>query len=143
MTLFETKRDNYREAVKVIFDRIPIHRFFDIRLENIELGKVTALLKKRPELLQQNGYFQAGALVTLADAVGGAAAYTLTAEGENILSVNFAVALMRPAAAEKLRGEGWVVKAGKNLYFCETAVYDAADPERKPLMTAAVTLMVV
>ena len=143
MTSFKTKRDDYREAVTEIFDRIPIHRFFDIRLESVEPGKVTAVLKKRPELLQQNGYFQAGALVTLADAVGGSAAYTLTAEGENILSINFAVSLMRPAAADELRGEGRVVKAGKNLYFCETAVYDVADPERKPLMTAAITLMVV
>ena len=126
-----------------MFELIPIHHFFDIQLETIEPGEVTATLKKRPELLQQHGYFQAGALITLADAVGGAAACTLLAEGENMLSVNFAVSLMRPAAADKIRGEGRVIKAGKTLYFCETVIFDADDPERKPIMTASITLAVI
>ena len=65
------------------------------------------------------------------------------AEGENILSVNFAVSLMRPAAADKIRGEGRVIKTGKTLYFCETVIFDANDPERKPIMTASITLAVV
>ena len=143
MTSFKTRREHYEADVRTVFDRIPIHRFFGIELETVEPGRVTAVLDKRPELSQQNGYFQAGALVTLADAVGGSAAYSLTAGGENLLSINISISLMRPAAADKIRGEGRVVKAGKNLYFCETVIFDAADPKRKPLMTAAITLTAV
>jgi len=50
---------------------------------------------------------------------------------------------MRPAAADKIRGEGRVIKAGKTLYFCETVIFDADDPERKPIMTASITLAVI
>lgn len=140
---FEPRKKNYRQAVRSLFESIPIHRFLDIRLDEIQPGYVSAFLKKRPELLQQHGYFQAGALITLADAVAGAAAYSLMAEGENILSVNFAVSLLRPARSDEIRGEGRVIKAGRRLYFCETNLFNELDETREKIMTATITLAVI
>ena len=140
---FQPQKNNFREAVRELFDSIPIHKFLDIKLDEIEPGCVSAYLPKRPELLQQHGYFQAGALITLADAVAGAAAYSLMAEGENLLSVNFAVSLLKPARTDKIRGEGRVIKAGKRLYFSEAVLFNETDGKREKILTAAVTLMVV
>ncbi|MBN1212301.1 MAG: PaaI family thioesterase [candidate division Zixibacteria bacterium] len=140
---FQPQNNNYREAVRALFESIPIHNFLDITLDEIEPGFVSAYLPKRPELLQQHGYFQAGALVTLADAVAGAAAYSLMNESENLLSVNFAVSLLRPAKADKIRGEGRVIKAGKRLYFCEAVLFNETGEKREKILTATVTLMVV
>jgi uncharacterized protein (TIGR00369 family) len=140
---FQPKNDNYLKAVRELFASIPIHEFLDIKLGDIQPGCVTAYLPKRPELLQQHGYIQAGALITLADVVAGAAAYSLMAEGENLLSVNFAVSLLRPARADKIRGEGRVIKAGRRLYFCEAVLFNESDDESEKVLTATITLMVV
>jgi uncharacterized protein (TIGR00369 family) len=93
-------------------------------------------------LTQQNGFFQAGALIGLADMVGGAAAYSLMGEGENVLSVNFAVSLMRPADYDRIWAEGKVIKAGKRLYVAEARLYGDQTLERL-LVAATITLMAV
>jgi len=143
MTDFTPKTTNYAEAVTAVFNAIPLHQTLGIQLTEIRPGYVCASMDKAEALTQQNGYLHAGALISLADAVGGSAAATLIEEGQNILSVNFAVSMLRPADSAKVRGEGRVVKAGKRFIFSEARIYGDSGGKEQLLVSASITLAVV
>ena len=123
MPRYEPKRENYRAAVEDLHARTALDRHLGMRLETIEPGHVVAELDLKPELTQQHGFAHAGVLASLADSACGNAAYSLMAEGEEVLSINLNLSLMRPAKGERLRAEGRVVKTGRRVYFTEAEVF--------------------
>ena len=140
MEAFSPRRDDFVQAVRDMFDSIAFYRTLGITLDTIEPGFIIVRMPKTESVRQQNGFFHAGALTALADAAGGTAAATLLAEGENILSVNFAVSLLRPARADRLRAEGKVIKAGRRLFVAEAEIF--ADSTNDLLVKATITLAV-
>jgi uncharacterized protein (TIGR00369 family) len=140
MEAFTPRQDDYENAVRDMFDSIPFYRTLGITLDTIEPGFIIVRMPKTESVSQQNGFFHAGALTALADAAGGTAAATLLAEGENILSVNFGVSLLRPARADRLRAEGRVIKAGRRLFVAEAEIF--ADSTSDLLVKATITLAV-
>lgn len=140
MTTFTPRITDFAASVQKLFDSIPFYRTLQITLDKIEPGHVTAKMLRQGGVLQQDGFYHAGVLTALADAVGGSAAATLLGKGENIVSVNFAVSLLRPARAEMLRAEGRVIKAGKKFYFAEAEIF--ADNSDDLLAKASITLTV-
>ena len=72
-----------------------------------------------PHLTQQDGFFHAGVTASLADTAAGYAAYTLMGEGERVLTIEFKVNLIRPAAGTRLRAEASVVRRGRSVTVVE------------------------
>ena len=125
-----------QEEIDNIEDRFVILDVFLQTEQHVTAGELD-------ELLQQNGFFQAGVLVALADSAGGAASFTLLEENQNILSVNFSVSLMRAAEADKIIAEGKVIKAGQRLHFCRVELYQEKDGEKQLVMAADITMAVI
>ncbi len=65
----------------------------------VEPGHVVLELPFRDDLCQQNGFLHAGVLTSIADSACGYAALTLMSAGSDVLSVEFKVNLLSPAAA--------------------------------------------
>lgn len=95
-----------------------------IQLEKVEPGFVSLSCKKRDDLTQQVGFIHAGVTTTLADSACGYAALTTMDEGDEVLSVEFKVNMLRPAVGEEIRADARVIKAGKTLTITEATVYD-------------------
>jgi len=72
-------------------------------------------LPYRPELLQQHGFFHAGAVSSIIDTAGGYAAFSLFDPGDGVLTVEFKVNCIAPADGEKLIARGEVARAGRTL----------------------------
>lgn len=140
MTEFKPKRPDFKEAVSGLLAATPLARTLGVHLDLTEPGRVVCSLDMRPELGQQNGFAHAGILATLADFACGLAAYSLMADGENVLSTNINVSLMRPANGQRLRAEGRVVKAGARVYFTEAEIY-AVEADSKTLTTKVTATM--
>jgi uncharacterized protein (TIGR00369 family) len=139
MTEFIPKNEEYAAAVRNLYETARFHKTANIKLDEVRPGYVTARMDWAEGLTQQNGYIHAGVLVGLADVVGGLAAYSLMAQGENVLSVNFAVSMLRPARGGTVVAEGEVIRAGKRLYVCEARLY--GDENREELLvTTTITL---
>ena len=143
------RRGDYAEVLRAAFADVPFHKTLGLELVEIRPGFVSVLMTPHEGLEQHESYLHAGALIGLADAAAGAAAFTLMAEGERLLSANFAVSMLRPASTSRLKAEGRVVKAGKRLYFTEAKVYDAGGEagtaeadEGKLLVSATITMSV-
>ncbi|NKC30488.1 PaaI family thioesterase [Falsiroseomonas selenitidurans] len=101
------------------------------RLVAIEPGRCVIEADFHPGLTQHHGLFHAGVLTTLADNACGFAAMSLLPKGGEVLSVEFKVSFLRPAAGLVAVARGEVVKPGRTLSFCraDVVVRDAAGAE--------------
>jgi uncharacterized protein (TIGR00369 family) len=122
----------YAERVRASFARQAFLRTLGAELARVAPGEVVIALGARPELGQQHGYVHAGVLATVADSACGFAALTLMAPGDEVLSVEFKLNLLTPAAAERFEAVGRVVRAGRTLTVCAGEVRAAPGADGAP-----------
>ncbi|MFJ2158303.1 PaaI family thioesterase [Streptomyces sp. NPDC087856] len=105
-------------------------------------GRVHLVLPVRPEVTQQHGYVHAGATSAIADSAGGYAALTLFDEESEVLTVEYKINLLAPAAGDHLEAIGTVLKPGRTLTVCQLEVYGVhPDGTRKLVANGQQTLI--
>ena len=92
------------------------------RLVRAAAGSAAIEVPYRSDLTQQNGYFHGGVVAAIADTASGYAAYTTMPPDASVLTVEFKVNLVNPAAGEVLRAEANVRKAGRTLVVVAATV---------------------
>lgn len=131
-----------RKRVQDSFDRQGLMAHLGARLAHIGPGCVHIVLPARPEVTQQHGYVHAGATSAIADSAGGYAALTLFAEDSEVLTVEYKINLLAPAAGDHLEAIGTVLKPGRTLTVCQLEVYGVQeDGERKLVANGQQTLI--
>ena len=88
------------------------------RLVSVERGQVTIEWPFSSHLTQQHGFLHAGVVAAVADSACGYAALSLMPAGVAVLSVEFKVNLLKPAAGDHFRAIGKVIRAGRKLTVC-------------------------
>lgn len=78
-------------------------------------GRAVIEVPYREDLTQQHGYFHGGVVAAIADTACGYAAYTTMPPDASVLTVEFKINLVNPAAGDLLRAEANVRKAGRTL----------------------------
>src|SRR4051794_4552982 len=96
-----------------------------------------------PGLRQQHGFVHAGVVAALADTACGYAAFSLMTASAGILTAEFKVNLLAPAAGERLVAIGRVVKPGRTLTVTQGEVHAEAEGERKLVALMTATLMAI
>ena len=102
-------------------------QYLGIEIISIEEGIVKVSCKKSDKLTQQNGFFHAGVITSIADAACGYAALTTMPKGSDVLSVEFKTNLMKPAISDTIIATGKVIKSGRTLVFCEAKITDESE----------------
>ncbi|MBP2580042.1 uncharacterized protein (TIGR00369 family) [Streptomyces sp. PvR006] len=124
------------------FDLQGLMSHLGARLTHIGPGRVHIMLPARPEVTQQHGYIHAGATSAIADSAGGYAALTLFDEDSEVLTVEYKINLLAPAAGDHLEAIGTVLKSGRTLTVCQLEVYGVqADGARKLVANGQQTLI--
>jgi len=113
---------NFESRVRDSFARQAFMATLGARLTVVEPGRVAIAMPYRADLTQQHAFVHAGALATIADSACGYAALTLMPPGAAVLSVEFKVNLLKPAAGEEFVAEARVVRAGRTLTVCTAEV---------------------
>ncbi|MFD8959261.1 PaaI family thioesterase, partial [Streptomyces anulatus] len=119
----EPASPSVRERVQDSFGRQGLMSHLGARLAHIGPGRVHIVLPARPEVTQQHGYVHAGATSAIADSAGGYAALTLFDEESDVLTVEYKINLLAPAAGDHLEAIGSVLKAGRTLTVCQLEVH--------------------
>ena len=119
------EQEVYRR-IKASFDRQQFLSLIGAKLERAERGSVVISCKRREDLTQQQGLLHGGVVTTSADVTCGYTALTVIPDGQEVLTVEFKINLLRPVLAEQIVATGSVVKAGKTLIITEAEVRDAA-----------------
>lgn len=140
-TKFQPKSNNYKEKVIGSFNSQKFMAFINAKLINVQPGFCEIHLPFNENLSQQNGFFHAGIIGTLADNTAGYAAFSLMGDDASVLTVEFKLNLISPAAGDLLIAKGSVLKNGKTLTICRSEVYIVNDGIEKLCAASQTTLI--
>jgi len=101
-----------------------------IRLHTVAPGEVRLRFDSAENLTQHHGFVHAGVIGSVLDSACGWAAQTLMPAGTEVLTVEYKLNLLRPAAGAHFEGRGTVVRAGTTLTAAEATFYTTDDPDR-------------
>lgn len=114
-----TVRDpDFERRVRDSFARQQFMATLGASLERVMPGEVLIALPFSAALTQQHGFLHAGVVAAVVDSACGYAALTLMEPGAGVMSTEFKVNLLEPAAGNRFVAAGRVVKSGRTLTVC-------------------------
>jgi uncharacterized protein (TIGR00369 family) len=112
-------------------------------IARVEPGEVDLELHPRDDLTQQHGFLHAGVLASAADSACGYAALSLVPPGAAVLSIEFKINMLAPAAGDRIVARGRVIRAGKTVSVCWGDVTAHSSAGEKLVATMVATMMTV
>lgn len=112
-------------------------------LGHVAPGEVEITMPVAAHLCQQHGFVHAGAVSSIADSACGYAALSLMAPGVGVLTAEFKINLVAPAAGERLLAKGRVLKAGRTLTLAMAEVFAITGDSSKLCAVMTATCMSV
>jgi uncharacterized protein (TIGR00369 family) len=110
----------------------------------LDRGRVVLEMPADPRFGQQFGYTHAGAVTALVDTACGYAALTAMAADREVLTVDFSVNFLAPAAGERFRASATVLRAGRTIVVTRGEVHALAGGGEPRLIAAMqATMMAV
>ena len=117
------KNPGFADAVRSSFARQSMMATLGARIIELTAGAVDLAATFAPQFGQQNGFWHAGAVASLADSANGYAAFTLAPVGTDILAVEFKINLLAPARGDSFVARGRVIRPGGTLTVCQGEVF--------------------
>ncbi len=134
---------NFAARVRSSFARQQFMGSLGAVLEDVTAGRVSVRLPFRDDLTQQHGFLHAGALAAVADSACGYAALTLMPADAGVLSIEFKINMLAPAAGDSVVARAEVIRAGRTIMACRADVYAKSGNEEKLVAAMQGTMMVV
>jgi uncharacterized protein (TIGR00369 family) len=104
-------------------------------------GQVVISVQKRPELLQQHGFFHGGVVAFLVDNATTAAAGTVIDRAmQTCLTAEYKLNIVAPSLGDRLACTATVVKPGRRLTIVEARVHSQAGDKVKLVAVALATI---
>ncbi len=140
----EPRDPDFAPRVRASFARQAAMDTLGAALESVEAGRVVIGLPFSARLTQQHGFLHAGMVATALDSACGYAAATLMPADAGVLTIEFKINLMAPAAGQRFRMVGQVVKPGRTVSFTEGQAWAIDDQGGEKLIASmTATLMTV
>jgi uncharacterized protein (TIGR00369 family) len=134
--MFKVQDPDFEHKVRESFSRQTAMQTIGASITRVEPGLVEVRLPYNADYTQQNGFMHGGIITSIVDSACGYAAFTLTPPDHDVLAVEFKVNLVNPARGDEFVATGHVLKAGKNLTFCEGKVMALAERHPPKLIAA-------
>jgi uncharacterized protein (TIGR00369 family) len=134
---------DYEARVRDSFARQGAMRLLGARLAEVRAGYCAIELPYRDDLTQQHGYVHAGIVGAIVDSAGGYAGFTLFPKDASVLTVEYKLNLLAPAAGDRLVAEATVLKSGRTLAITRGEVYAEARGQRTLCAVMQQTLIVL
>ena len=131
------------ERIRSSFAKQGLMATLGARLGAVAPGCVEIILIPGPAVSQQHGFVHAGAVSAIADSAAGYAALSLMPPGRGVLTTEFKINLVAPAAGERIIARGEVVKAGRTLTLAQAKVFAEAGGQEKLVALLTATLMAI
>lgn len=108
-----------------------------------EPGRVVIRMPFSPAISQQHGFAHAGSISSITDTACGYAALTLMGEDKAVLTSEFKINLLVPAAGTHFEAEGRVLRAGKRVHVVQGEAFAINGESRKQIAVMLATMMVI
>lgn len=129
------------QRIRASFARQGLMSTLGATLVAVGPGRVEIALVPAPAISQQHGFVHAGAVSAIADSAAGYAALSLMPPDRGVMTVEFKINLVAPAAGDRLVARGSVVKAGRNLTLAQAEVFAESDGRERLIAFLTATLM--
>jgi uncharacterized protein (TIGR00369 family) len=139
--LYEPSDREFRNRVSASFDAQSVMGTLGATLVTVEPGEVVIEFPYRADLTQQDGFIHAGISSTIMDSACGYAAFTLMPAEARVLTIEFKVNLLAPAAGQVFRAHGKVKKPGRSITVAEGELYAFDGGQEKLVASMSGTLM--
>jgi uncharacterized protein (TIGR00369 family) len=143
MRAYVPRDPHFEQRVRDSFDKQKFMATIGARLTRVEPGKVDIELAARDDLGQQHGFLHAGVLASAADSACGYAALSLMPAGAAVLSIEFKINMLAPAAGDRIVARGSVLRAGRTVTVCWGEVSAFTGDSEKLVATMVATMMTV
>lgn len=143
MPTFEPRYSEYAERVRASFARQQVMALLGAELQSVSPGEVVIKLSFRDDLTQQHGFLHAGVVTTIVDSACGYAALSLMDAETGVLTIEYKVNLLNPAAGDYFTAVGRVTKPGRNVTVCAGDVYAHRDGAETHVATMLATIMTI
>jgi uncharacterized protein (TIGR00369 family) len=140
---FDPRDPEFEARVTQSFAEQAIMRTIGASLLDVKPGRVEIELPYDPQLTQQDGFIHAGISSTILDSACGYAAFSLMAPEARVLTIEFKINLLAPAAGDRFRAVGEVRKPGRSVFVAEGDLYAERDTGSRLIATMSATLMAV
>lgn len=135
--------DSYQERIRSSFAKQGLMRTLGATLEHISPGTVEIAMRPTSAISQQHGFTHAGAVSSIADSAAGYAALSLMPLGAGVLTTEFKINFVAPAAGDRIVARGRVVKAGRTLTLAQSEVFAESGGEKKLIALLTATMMTI
>ncbi len=132
---------NFETRIRASFATQSVMRTIGATMVRVEPGAVEIAMPFRADLTQQDGFLHAGIVATILDSACGYAAFSLLTAEAAVLTVEFKINLLRPAAGDRFVARARVLKPGKTLTVCTGEVVAVAGGTEKVVASMMNTIM--
>jgi uncharacterized protein (TIGR00369 family) len=132
-----------RERIQTSFAKQGLMATLGASLVDVAPGFVEIALRPGPAVSQQHGFVHAGAVSAIADTAAGYAALSLMPPGSGVLTAEFKINLVAPAAGDLILARGKVVKAGRTLTLSQAEVFAVTRGREKLIAFLTATVMAI
>lgn len=138
---FQPRDPDFKARISASFDEQSVMRLIGARLATVEPGHVEIELPYRSDLTQQDNFLHAGISSTIMDSACGYAAFSLMPAEARVLTIEFKINLLAPAAGQYFRAVGSVRKPGRSVFVAESELHASVDGDDRLVATMVGTLM--
>jgi uncharacterized protein (TIGR00369 family) len=121
--VWEPRNPDYAAAIRESFARQAQMTTLGAWITRLAPGEVDLAAPFAPQFTQQNGFWHAGAVASLADSANGYAAFSLAPISTDVLAVEFKINLLAPARGDSFVAKGRVLRPGRTLTVCQADVW--------------------
>jgi len=144
MTEFTAQDPGYEARVQDSFARQTFMATIGATLHGVAPGSCEIRLPYRADLCQQHGFLHAGVTCTIADTAAGYAAFSLMPAGSSVLTTEFKLNLLNPAAGSAFVARARVIKPGRTLSVVQSEVFalgrDGAETQIAVMLASMICL---
>jgi uncharacterized protein (TIGR00369 family) len=140
---FVAANPDFAARVRGSFARQAAMQLIGARLSQVEPGRCVIELAVRGDLTQQHGFVHGGVVGMIADSAGGYAGFTLMPADASVLTVEYKINMLAPAAGDLLIATGEVLKPGRTLSIVRSEVVAVHGDRRTRVAVMQQTLMVM
>lgn len=142
MAGFTPKDPDFHRRVTEDFAKQTLMQTIGASLGHVAPGRCEVVMPKRADLCQQHGFVHAGITTTLADTAAGYAALSLMPAGAEVLSTEFKINLLNPAAGDSFAARAEVLKPGRTLTVVRSDVWALSEEGGEALIASMLATMI-
>ena len=140
---FEPRDPDFKARVTQSFAAQTIMQTIGAELVEVEPGRVTIELPFDQGLTQQDDFIHAGVSSIIMDSACGYAAFSLMPTEARVLTIEFKINLLGPAAGERFSAVGKVRKSGRRVFVAEAELFAEKNQNSTLVASMTGTLMAV